>query len=288
MNKKYSKEILTVLIIIDLMATYYLYSKNETHFAIICIGVFAILLGMLIYSVATTKNEKEIFFTSVNRIEKAYSGILVESSIPNLKDKDIIYVKDIENLVNAAIQMKKPVFFVKDIESCAYIVLDNNNALVNIFKVNKKSDNRVENLINEMHGIFRDDIFGDEQIEDAVFDKNLQKDDAFADKTKKKNGKKEKNKELIEDDAFADKTRDDAFADRTKKRKAKEEALTKDDAFADKTRDDAFKDRSKKKEEPKKEEVKKADNKKVEEVPDTEVKKKKKKKKKKNKNNNSN
>ena len=269
MNKKHTKEILTILIILDLMGTYYLYSKNETHFAIICVGVFVILLGMLVYSVATTKNEKDIFYSTVNRIDKAYSGILVESSIPNLKNKDIIYVKDIENLVNAAIQLKKPVYFIKDSESCAYIVLDNTNALVNIFKINERSDNRVENIINEMQGIYRDDLFDKEEVEDAEFDKNLQKDDAFADKTKKKTEKKDKKEELTKDDAFADKTRDDAFADRTKKRKAREEAIEKEKVS-----------KTTKKEEPKKEEVKEV---KKEEpvVNDTEVKKKKKKKKKK-------
>ena len=269
MNKKHTKEILTILIILDLMGTYYLYSKNETHFAIICVGVFVILLGMLVYSVATTKNEKDIFYSTVNRIDKAYSGILVESSIPNLKNKDIIYVKDIENLVNAAIQLKKPVYFIKDSESCAYIVLDNTNALVNIFKINERSDNRVENIINEMQGIYRDDLLDKEEVEDAEFDKNLQKDDAFADKTKKKTEKKDKKEELTKDDAFADKTRDDAFADRTKKRKAREEAIEKEKVS-----------KTTKKEEPKKEEVKEV---KKEEpvVNDTEVKKKKKKKKKK-------
>ena len=276
-KKKRNFSVIFICIIIVLMIIYYLYSKNETGFATIFIAIFLVLIGYLVHGVLTNKNEKEMFYSNVNRIMKNYSALLVESSIPSFIGKDIIFVKNIDNLANAAIQLRKPILFIKDKESCAFIVLDDMTMLVNIFKINNASDNRVENIINEMNGIFKYADEEEETLDDAIFDENLKKDDAFKDKTKES---KSKNVELTKDDAFADKTRDDAFKDRTLKKKETKESkkdLTKDDAFADKTRDDAFKDRTKK-------EIKKVENKK-EEPKVEEIKKKKKKKKKKNKSN---
>ena len=146
MNKK--MVIATILILIDLMVIYYLYSKSEKEFLFIFIAIFIVLLGFLIYNVATNKSSKDLYYSNVNRIVKNYSALLVESSIPSLAKKDIIYIKDIDNLANAAIQLKKPIYFIKDPESCAFIILDNNLALVNIYKQSKISDNRIETMIN--------------------------------------------------------------------------------------------------------------------------------------------
>ena len=246
MNKKRSLGIILIFIIIVLMIIYYLYSKNETSFALLFIGLFLVLIGYLVYGVFSNKNEKEIFYNTVNRIVKNYSALLVESSIPSFVGKDIIYVKNIDNLANAAIQLRKPIYFIKDKESCAFIVIDDVTTLVTILKVNNSSDNRVENIINEMNGIYKDIIEDDYVEEDAVFDENLKKDDAFSDKTKPK--AKQKNAELTKDDAFSDKTRDDAFKDRSKKEPTKvEKEVDKVEKTTEETTEKTKKKKKKKK-----------------------------------------
>ncbi len=224
MRNNYLKEMLTILLVVVLIAIYYLFTIQKMELAIMCVILFVIILIYLAYTLGAYKTDKDIYNYNLQKIFREYSSILVESSIPNLENKDIIYVRDIENLANAHAQLRQPIYFIRDGESCAFIILDHNNALVYIYKKDIGVFNRVENLINELKGYEQKEepVIEEEKevpilevpsVEDPTEAPEITESHIFPEEEKEEDVKKI---DLTADDAFANISDEDlAYANST-------------------------------------------------------------------------
>ena len=141
MKKEYILGLLTLLsgvIFVSLIA------KGVYTYSIIFGTIFVILLILLGKEILSKYYKSGDAFTrKINNTLKTYDAILVRSNIPDLKDHNIIVIDNFEDLVDAQVEIRKPIFFQKQTESCSFILLDQNNALIHIEKL---SDNIISPL----------------------------------------------------------------------------------------------------------------------------------------------
>ena len=71
----------------------------------------------------------------IKKILKKYDAVLVKTkNIPRLYDKNIMLVSNIEDMINAQMEIRKPVYYFVNENSHSFFLLDGEEALVHIVK----------------------------------------------------------------------------------------------------------------------------------------------------------
>lgn len=122
--------ILAVVIIITIMS-------DLAGFSIILGALFAILIVCLGVYLREEPDEYSSFIKNKKRILRTYDSIIVEvEDIPNIAGKNIIKVKSIEDLVDAQLELREPIYYKNDNDSCFFMLLHYNEACIYILKMN--------------------------------------------------------------------------------------------------------------------------------------------------------
>ena len=115
---------------------------------ILCILFFIFSVTYISYS----KNEKENFEANVNNILRLYNSILVKiNSHPDLQNKNIIRLDSVEDLIDAQLEIRKPIYYIKQVQTCSFILIDNDEALVYIMKRNKDDIYALDIIIKDIN-----------------------------------------------------------------------------------------------------------------------------------------
>ena len=114
-------------------------------YSIICFVLGIVLLIKGISTLLTSGDEDKEYERKVHEILMTYDSILVKSnSVPNFEDRDIITLESIDDLIDAQLEIRKPICYVKQTESCSFVLLDEKEAYVYIQKLNEKVESPVE------------------------------------------------------------------------------------------------------------------------------------------------
>ena len=137
MNKKRIVP-LSLLFIVVLIITVFLTVKGIYTYAIITGVVDLVLIVLIIYNFGFYSGDaKAIFNRKLDKILSLYDSVLVQSlDIPNLNGRNIIVVELIEDMIDAQIELRKPIYFVRNNYSCSFVLLDQKEALVHVMKFN--------------------------------------------------------------------------------------------------------------------------------------------------------
>lgn len=93
------------------------------------------------------KIEKK-FKKQVKKIIKTYYAILVKiNEIPDLAEKNVISVYDIDSLVNAQMETRKPILYFEEEKSVSFILVDGTETLFYILKQEDCMENSLEKSI---------------------------------------------------------------------------------------------------------------------------------------------
>ena len=85
----------------------------------------------------------------VHKILKTYNSILVKcKNIPALSDKNIVMVEDINGMINAQIETRKPILYFQEERCISFILLDGAECYVYIVKDNAQIVSNVEHVIS--------------------------------------------------------------------------------------------------------------------------------------------
>lgn len=151
MNRKTNILILIMMIIIFFCIVIYLLNYKLYTYALIAITVLLIVSISLIIYIRNTKNEETIYESKIKQILRTYDAVLVKcSKFPNIKDKNIIMVEDIEDLIDAQLEIRKPIYYMKQTESCSFLLLDNNEVLVLILKIKEDVISPLEIILKDI------------------------------------------------------------------------------------------------------------------------------------------
>ncbi|MBR6133772.1 MAG: hypothetical protein IKQ29_03530 [Bacilli bacterium] len=135
MKKEQTMIILVLITIFAVLITCILFYFDSYNYGIITTILSLISLSsLLVYMKDSTSNNKFYESTLNNKI-KSYSSIMVEADeLPFIEDRNIIVVSNFEGLIDAQRTIKKPVYYKKEIETCVFILIDNKEAIVHIYK----------------------------------------------------------------------------------------------------------------------------------------------------------
>ncbi len=136
--KKWNKiGLLTLLLIALLGSSYFLYIKEYINYVIITSTFSAICALVLINTLVSTRSEDSLYKSKLRQILRTYDSVLVKSkNLPKLDEKNIIKVDSIEDMVDAQMEIRKPIYYQEQTQSCAFVLLDNTEACIYILKVN--------------------------------------------------------------------------------------------------------------------------------------------------------
>jgi len=151
MSKKSKTTILIIALIIYAVIIFIALLNGLTGPAIILSALFAILAVCLGIYIREEPDEFSTFVKNKRRILKTYNSIIVEvEDIPNIAGKNIIKVKSIEDLVDAQLELREPIYYKNDNDSCFFMLLHYNEACVYILKMNDDVVSPTEQSIKYM------------------------------------------------------------------------------------------------------------------------------------------
>lgn len=136
--------ILAIVIVITIIS-------SLTGFSIILGALFIILTVCLGIYLKEEPDEYSAFIKNKKRILKTYDSVIVEvENIPNVAGKNLIKVKSIEDLVDAQLELREPIYYKNDNDSCFFLLLHYNEACVYILKMNESIVSPTEQSIKYM------------------------------------------------------------------------------------------------------------------------------------------
>ena len=136
--------ILAVAIIITLFT-------HLIGFCIILVTLFIILSVCLSIYMKESPDDYAVFIKEKRRILKTYDSVIVEvETLPNIAGKNIIKVKTFDDLVDAQLELREPIYYKNDNDSCFFLLLHYNEACVFILRINEDTISPTEQSIRFM------------------------------------------------------------------------------------------------------------------------------------------
>ncbi len=130
---------------------YYLYSTDYVGYAIICATIAVVLIIFGIKFILNGGDPAKVYESNVRNILNTFDSILVKSNtVPKLIGRNIIIVEEMDDMVDAQLEIRKPICYYKQTESCSFVLLDDKEAYVYVEKLNPDVISPVEIEINDI------------------------------------------------------------------------------------------------------------------------------------------
>ena len=143
-----------LFIVVGLIAgggAYYLYTLSYTGYAIICATAALIAIVFGIKFLITSGDPAKAYESNVRNILNTFDSILVKSNtVPKLVGRNIIIVEEMDDMVDTQLEIRKPICYYKQTESCSFVLLDDKEAYVYVEKINPDVVSPVEIEIDEI------------------------------------------------------------------------------------------------------------------------------------------
>lgn len=136
-----------VTLILFLLSFILLFNDLINYF-IISLTSTVILFVYLCYNVFSKNDEETIYNKKLKNILKSYDSILVYLDDDyKFSDENIMFVKSFDSLLVAQDEMNKPIMYICEDKSSAFLLEDDDNLLVYILKMNDDIVSRYETKI---------------------------------------------------------------------------------------------------------------------------------------------
>jgi len=125
---------------------YFLYgTTNYSSYSVLCFTVAVIAIAVGAYFSLQSNDPTKQYQSKVRNILNTYDSILVKSNTaPSLDDRNVVQVLSMDDLVDAQLELRKPICYIKQTESCSFVLLDEKEAYIYIEKLNDKVISPVE------------------------------------------------------------------------------------------------------------------------------------------------
>ena len=148
MEKRENVILLVTIELILLLITGLLFFNHLTMYTIFFATFSAVMLIFILLYLFNNKDEK---LSKLKNIMKTYDSVLVSSEeLPNLKGKNILMISNLEDFIDAQAEIRKPIYYKRDVDSCSFVIVDNKEACVHILKTNKDVVSPLEKTIDEL------------------------------------------------------------------------------------------------------------------------------------------
>lgn len=137
MKKELKIGVIAAVLAILVILSFVLFKNGNTNYLIVT-ATFSVIAAIVLFNTLVDERTEESSYKSkLRQILKTYDAILVKSkNIPKIHEKNIIRVESIEDLVDAQMEIRKPIYYFEQTQSCSFVLLDNTEACIYIIKQN--------------------------------------------------------------------------------------------------------------------------------------------------------
>ncbi len=105
--------------------------------------ILMVVIGIIIIIYNKKKKQsitdEEKYINFLKTINKAFNNVLIcVNDIPKLKNKTLVRLNHIDDLVDISEKVKKPIFYIEGNESCDFILLNKEEYCIYTLKVNEE------------------------------------------------------------------------------------------------------------------------------------------------------
>ena len=132
------KGILLIVVAIILCTVSYVFlHSNYMGYMMLVFAIAAVIAFMGIGLFITGGSPEKIYEATVKDILVTFDSILIKNNeIPKIDGRNVIFVQSIDDLVDAQLEIRKPICYFRQTESCSFVLLDDKEAYVYIEKLN--------------------------------------------------------------------------------------------------------------------------------------------------------
>ena len=139
-----------ILFIIFGVLSFILYSYKLYNYAIITCACFAVFLLLFVINLFSNKSPEDTYNSFIRSALKTFDAVLVNTDdLPNIDDRSLVVVSNFEDLIDAQIEIRKPIYYKREDRSAIFILLDDKQACVCIVKVNDNEKSVFDSYLDE-------------------------------------------------------------------------------------------------------------------------------------------
>lgn len=141
------KKIIVILLLLSYLAVMFLCFDLLEYLPIVLLLMIITCVCIYVYF-RNNRSSSTIFKSKIKSILKTYDSILVKiDKLPNMKNKDIIFIDKFEDLINTQGETKKPIFYSQTDNTCAFVLIDHNLVCYSIIKEDSNLIDPFENKL---------------------------------------------------------------------------------------------------------------------------------------------
>ena len=163
MNKK--NIICLIITILLLLGSFYLYTIEKYSFLIVVVPLIIVFIYFSFKDVGIKKSPEEEYNSFLKDVMRTYDAVLIDVvDIPNVEGRSIVKVSNFEDLIDAQIEIRKPIYYKRADRSTLFVLLDDKQVCIFILKVDdseKSSFDRWLSNLEKEKSKFDDSILKD-------------------------------------------------------------------------------------------------------------------------------
>ena len=119
------------------LVSYVLLHESYFGYLVLILAIAVVLVIMGINLIHVGSSPEKMYEANVKDILVTFDSILIQNNeVPKIDSRNVIIVESIDDLVDAQLEIRKPICYFKQTESCAFVLLDDKEAYVYVEKLN--------------------------------------------------------------------------------------------------------------------------------------------------------
>ena len=136
---------------VSVVGLFFLLYKNIYTYAFILFALVIVFLVLFVKEMTGAKSPEMIYDGILRSILKTYDAVLIDiEKIPDINVRNIIKVSSFEKLIDAQIELRKPIFYKMSMNSCSFILLDEEEVYIFVLRMNEDSFSPLDDIILEI------------------------------------------------------------------------------------------------------------------------------------------
>ena len=147
-----SKKILLFMLLFVLcgIVSCLLIIKQLYSYAIITSVCALVFLFIAVIKMFNNRTPEDRYNSFIRDALKTFDAILVNTDdLPNIDDRSLVIVNNFEDLIDAQIEIRKPIYYKRNDRSAIFILLDDKQACVCVVKVNEDEKSEYDDYVEE-------------------------------------------------------------------------------------------------------------------------------------------
>lgn len=151
MKKDLSIVLLGLIACILLAMSFMFFFNDIINYSIICIAIVVLIVSYIIFLMFAGKSKKNSYNAKLKMLLKSYdSDIVYADSDYEIAEKNILFVKSLDDLLVASSITESPIIYIAEDKSSTFLVKNDEDLLAYILKQDNKVESPYELKLNKI------------------------------------------------------------------------------------------------------------------------------------------